>query len=461
MGTVHPFQQPPRRPPPPADDWTRRVLTKQNRQGIDEVISCKANAVTILRNDPEWQDVLAFNDLSQGIVCRYPPPWHDDDAPSGAPASWAKAWTESDGDRAQNWLQRSRWQLTVSEATAYRAALMVAEARRFNPLTEWLDGLEWDGIPRVDRLLHLYFGCEDTPYTRLVSRIFAVGSIDRAYQPGCKFDTMLVLEGIQDLGKSTGLRALYGADYFRESPIDLRSNDRFLAMQGCWCREWPELDGHGKADERRVKSFLSAQVDDFRAPYGRTMVHIPRACVLAATVNPPQLGYLVDETGNRRMLPVMCGVTGTIDIEGLERDRAVIWAEARDMAREGAKRYPATRAEKALCNGEQQQRMEADAWSGRVGAWLAAQKPGAEVTIKEILGGPLDLPVRDWDRKNQTRAGVCLSRCGWTVVRRDGAEPRERYYGKREMPVPPETIDPDDVERTGIQEEPPGAVAAE
>lgn len=452
MGTVHPFQQPPRRPP--ADDWTRRVLTKQNRQGIDEPISCKANAVTILRNDPEWQDVLAFNDLSQGIVCRYPPPWHGDDAPSGDPSSWAKVWTETDGDRAQNWLQRSRWQLAVSESTAYRAALMVAEARRFNPLREWLDGLVHDDVPRVERLLPLYFGCEDTLYTRLVSRIFAVGSIDRAYQPGCKFDTMLVLEGIQDLGKSTGLRALYGSDYFRESPIDLRSNDRFLAMQGCWCREWPELDGHGKADERRVKSFLSAQVDDFRAPYGRTMVHIPRACVLAATVNPPQLGYLVDETGNRRMLPVMCGVTGAIDVDGLERDRALIWAEARDMSRAGVKRYPATREEKALCNGEQEHRMQSEVWAPRVMAFLAALKPGAEVTIREILGGPLDIPAERWDQKNSTRAGICLSRCGWVKTRQASTGDRERFYVKREE------VSEDDPERLAIQEE-PGAVAAE
>jgi hypothetical protein len=95
MGTVHPFQQPPRRPP--ADDWTRRVLLKQNRYGIDETIQCKANAVTILRNDPEWVDVLAFNELSQGIVCRYPPPWYLDDAPAGDPSTWAKVWTETDG----------------------------------------------------------------------------------------------------------------------------------------------------------------------------------------------------------------------------------------------------------------------------------------------------------------------------------------------------------------------------
>lgn len=442
MGNVVPFQTP--RGPKP-DDWRSRLIYKQARRGDEEIVHCKANAVTILRNDPDWFDVLAFDELAQGVVCRRPAPWHVDDAPF----KQSDVWTETDGDRVQNWLQRV-WSLTVSEGTAYRAALMVAEAHRFNPLQDWLIGLEHDGIPRAERMLHLYFGCEDTPYTRLVSRLFVVGSVARAFEPGCKFDTMLVLEGKQDLGKSTGAKALYGARYFSETPLDLRSNDRFLAMQGCWCREWPELDGHGKADERRVKSFLSAQVDDFRAPYARAMVHIPRACVLIATVNPPQLGYLVDETGNRRMLPVVCGVTGPIDVDGLERDRALLWAEARDMYRRGVKRYSYTWDEKRLCNGEQEQRMQGEVWEGKVSAYLGALNADTEVTIRQVLGECLGISPDKWDHKSMIRAGVCLSRANWEVRRRDGGGTRERYYARKA----PEVTDPAEIaEREAILEE--------
>jgi putative DNA primase/helicase len=443
-GNVYPFKKPPPRP----EDWRQRLCYKQARRGEEELIACKANAVTILRNDPDWIGTLAFNELSQGIVCRSPAPWHIDDAPADVSA----VWTETDGDRVQNWLQRV-WSLTVSEGTAYRAALMVAEAQRFNPLREWLDGLEHDGLPRVERMLSVYFGCEDTPYTRLVSRLFTVGSVARAYEPGCKFDTMLVLEGKQDLGKSTGARALYGAEYFRETPIDLHSNDRFLAMQGCWCREWPELDGHGKADERRVKSFLSAQVDDFRAPYGRTMVHVPRVPVLIATVNPPQLGYLVDETGNRRMLPVVCGATGPIDVAGLEADRPQLWAEARDMYRAGAHRYAATAAEKALCNGEQLRRMLAEVWEGKSATWLAEPlraKEGTEITIRQILAECLNIPTERWDQGNATRAGKCLARAGWVCAGQRGSGDRERFYVRRPEAAPHSG----DVERDAIASEP-------
>lgn len=443
--SVHPFPPRPVKPP----NWTERLLYKQTRRGDSEIINCKANAVTILRNDQDWLGVLAWNELSQGIVCRRPAPWYADDAPADPDPS--RPWSDSDGCRVQNYLQRA-WDLTVSDSTAYKAALLVAEASRFNPLREWLDGLEHDGKPRVETLLHTHFGCEDTPYSRLVSRIFTVGSINRAYEPGCKFDTMLVLEGLQDLGKSTGLRALFGNDYFRESPIDLRSNDRFLAMQGCWCREWPELDGHGKADERRVKSLLSAQFDDFRAPYGHHMVHVPRSCVIAATVNPPQLGYLVDETGNRRMLPVVCGVAGPIAVAHLAFDRPQIWAEARDMYRAGAKCYPVTKAEKLLCNGEQERRMVSEVWEGKIAAWLnegTRLTPGAEITVRQVLSDCLNIPTERHDKSNATRAGSCILRSGWHQTRREGSGARERFYGKRA-----EVVDPaDDVERDAIAEE--------
>lgn len=442
-----------RRGAPLLDDWRARIDYKQTRKGDEEILHTLANAVTILRNDQAWRGVLAWDELSQGIVCRSEPPWYADprciDDADGA-YDPTRPWIDTDGFRVQNWLQR-KWFLSVSAETAWRAALMVAEANRFDPLREWLLGLTWDGLPRVDRWLHTYLGAEDTDYTRLVGRLFLVGSVNRALEPGCKFDTMLVLEGAQDAGKSTAVRRLYGDAYFRETPIDLHSNDRFLALRGCWCREWPELDGLGKADTNRVKSYISPTHDDYRAPYARNMVHVPRRVVLVATVNPPQLGYLVDETGNRRMWPVVCGAAGPIVHDAITADRDQIWAEAVHLWRTGAKSYPRTPEERALCNQEQRARMVAEVWQGKIDQWLAEGvrlRPGAEVTIQQVLTECLAIPLKDCDQAHATRAGKCLARAQWVVVRRDGGGERERYYGRRaDEPVAPS---PDDVEREAI-----------
>lgn len=455
MGTVHPFQPPPKR----QEDWRSRLCYKQARRGEEELIQCKANAVTILRNDPAWHDVLAYNELSQAITCRAPAPWHVDDAP--ADPDPLLPWVDSHGCRVQNWLQRT-WSLTVSEQTAYKAALMVAEARPYDPLRDWLTSLEWDGVPRVGTWLTPYLGVEDSTYSRFIGPAFLVGSVARGLWPGCKMDTMLILEGAQGLFKSQAVEQLYGSAFFRETPIDLRSNDRFLALRDCWCREWPELDGYGKADATRVKSYLSPRYDDYRAPYARTMVHVPRRVVFVATVNPPQLGYLVDESGNRRMWPVECGKVGPIDLEGIARDRLQLWAEARDMyagytdatgvVHEPVKWWPVTTDERALCNGEQDRRMVAEVWTGKVGGWLeegARRLTGAEVTVRQVLTECLMVPTERQDRSNATRAGSCLARCGWVVGGQRGTGDRERFYVRRAADAP----DPVEVaERAAIEE---------
>jgi predicted P-loop ATPase len=423
---------------PDFGDWRDRLDYKQSRRGDKEILHTKSNATTLLRNDPGWRDVLAWDDLSQAIVCRKPPPWYTDprciDDRDGA-YDPARPWEDEDGCRVQNWLQR-KWSLNVSDGVAYKAALLVAKSRRFDPVRDWLGSLKWDDVPRVDTWLSRYLGVEDTPYARFVGRAFLIGSVARGLKPGVKMDTMLILEGPQGLFKSQAVKRLYGADWFRESPIDLRSNDRFLSVRGCWCREWPELDGLGKADANRVKSFLSAEIDDYRQPYGRTMVHIARRCVMVATVNPPQLGYLTDESGNRRVWPVECGRAGVIDLDAITADRPQIWAEAVALYREGVKWWPATFEERRLCNQEQEGRMVAEVWQGKIAAWLddleAKARTPIEVTVRQVLGECLLVPPERWDRSNSARAGACLARLGWIVVRRDGSRSgdRERYYGR-------------------------------
>lgn len=443
MTNVLPFR--PRPPPPSLDDWRDRLDYKQTRQGDKEILHTKANATTLLRNDPGWRAVLAWDELSQAIVCREPPPWYTDARcvdDSDGTFDRLRPWDDDDACRVQNWLQR-KWSLTVSEGTAYKAAVLVAKGHRFDPLREWLLSLSWDGVPRVESWLHRYLGAEDGAYARLIGRAFLVGSVARGLKPGVKMDTMLILEGAQGLFKSQSVKRLYGPDWFRESPIDLRSNDRFLSVRGCWCREWPELDGLGKADAGRVKSFLSPEADDFRAPYARNMVHAPRRCVFVATVNPPQLGYLIDESGNRRMWPVECGKTHAIDLDAIDRDRPQIWAEAVMMYARGEKHWPVTREEHRICNQEQEVRMVAEVWLGKISMWLDDTTRGETVTIRQVLTDCLAIPMERQERGNATRAGSCLARLGWHPIGQRGHD-RERHYAR--------TVEEVDVERAGIQE---------
>ena len=277
----------------PIWDWHDDLLYSSGKNGSRKIAPCTANAITILRNDKAWAGLLAWDMLSQGIVCRKPPAWDTCDRPAPDPNDKSGAWRESDAIRLQAWLAR-HYALYVSPRQAYEAALICAEAARFDPIREYLERLTWDGVQRVDTWTHVHLGSPDDQYHRLVGRLLLIGSVARAMRPGCKLDTMPVLEGDQALKKSTAIEALYSAQWTSDTPLEMGSKDRFVGLRGIWCHEMAELDSFGKADANRIKTFLSSKVDDFRPPYAQTNVKVPRRAVMVGTVNPSALGYLRD-----------------------------------------------------------------------------------------------------------------------------------------------------------------------
>ena len=203
----------------------------------------------------------------------------------------------------------------VSEAIRY-----VAQLRRVHPVQDYLDGLAWDGTPRIDTWLEDYLQASEVPPG--VGRRWLLSAVRRATDPGCKVDTTLILVGAQGAGKSSGMRALMPVPaWFSDTPIDMGSKDAYLAMQGVWVMEVAELASMRARDAESIKAFLSAQVDRFRPPYGRNMVELPRGTVFVGTTNEAE--FLDDPTGARRFWPVK---VGRIDVLGLTRDRDQLWA---------------------------------------------------------------------------------------------------------------------------------------
>ncbi len=209
------------------------------------------------------------------------------------------------------------------------AILYLAQQDRFHPVREYLDALVWDGTPRIDRWTVDYLGADDTPYNRAVGRILLLGAVRRVRHPGSKFDTMIVLEGPQGSGKSSALIKLaVRPEWFTDHlPLDDNSVRLAESLQGNWIVEASELDGLGKADVAKLKTFLSSQEDKARMAYARKVSYLPRQCVIVGTTNDER--YLKDETGNRRYLPIKTGPR--INVAGLEAARDQLWAEAAQL----------------------------------------------------------------------------------------------------------------------------------
>lgn len=197
----------------------------------------------------------------------------------------------------------------TSRANVAGAFKIVCAENAFNPIADMLDALpEWDGTPRAEFMLWALFGTEDTPYTRAVSSLWMRGAVRRAYEPGCKFDYTIVLRGRQGIGKSlTGRMLARGEEFFCETVTDI-TNAKTTSEQigGKWIVELGELAGIKGKELESVKAALTAQKTTVRQAYAHFPTDQPRSCVFMATTN--ERAFLTDPTGNRRFLPVECGV---------------------------------------------------------------------------------------------------------------------------------------------------------
>jgi hypothetical protein len=230
----------------------------------------------------------------------------------------------------------------------------------FDPLLNYLDGLEWDGKPRLDGWLVRYAHASDTPLNRAFGRKVLIAAVRRARVPGCKFDYLLVLEGAQGIGKSSMIHILAGGDeFYSDKPIlGLETREQQEAIQGVWLYEIGELQGLSKIDLNWMKGFLSRTHDKARPAFGRHVVDKPRRCIFIGSTNDEN--YLRDPTGNRRWWPVGW-LSDAIDLDGIARDRDQLWAEAVAVEALGE---PLTIPQElwAAAAIEQAARMEIDAW---------------------------------------------------------------------------------------------------
>ena len=279
-------------------------------------------------------------------------------------------------------------------------------SRPYHPIRDYLEGLRWDGRERLAGLLHGYAGAQDTEINRLISQRFAVSCVARVMAPGAKVDTVLILAGRQGLGKSTFFRALCGAEWFRDTALDIRNKDAFLALRGAWLYEMAELASMRARDAETVKAFLSATVDHYRKPYARNMVAQPRQCGFVGSTNEPS--FLSDPTGARRFWPVR--VERAPDVARVAQDRDQLWAEAVVQYQAGIHWWLETEEAELLGDSHERYQHE-DPWEVAIRDWLTG---GADqFTVTEVLTEAVRMDLDKQAKHHEMRVGGILARLGW------------------------------------------------
>ena len=299
--------------------WMRQ-LSKNDDGDIQNTLS---NLVIILQNDANLQNI-AFNTMANTAEVRGKVPW----SRVGSTKYWR------DGDTSQLKVYIESHYCDFSDRNFENAFKKVTEDRAFNPVKDYLDHLpKWDGVKRVENLFIKYLEADDNNYTREVTRKWFAAAVARIYEPGIKFDNIIVLDGKQGVGKSTIIKQLVNPDFFSDSLQLSDMDDTKKAgekVQGFWVIEIQELAGMRKADIEKVKAFISSTDDKYRASYGHHVEWHPRQCIIFATVNGEQ-GYLRDLTGNRRFWVIKINSTNVIPNFGFTKEfKDQLWAEAKN-----------------------------------------------------------------------------------------------------------------------------------
>ncbi len=216
---------------------------------------------------------------------------------------------------------------------------VLMSSRQVDPHAKFLNELEWDGTPRIEQFFQTYVGLEDTPYHRKVSKNFWTALAARGAKPGCKFDSVVIIEGREGIRKSSLVEAIAGEYTFAPSRKDALENlDELRKMHQSVIVELPELMGLAGESPEKVKAFLASPFDVIRDLYARRAVKKPRGFIFVGTTNSST--YLSGSMGLRRFWPVKIpDHVMTIDIEGVKRDRSQLFAEGLQYFRDGYEFY--------------------------------------------------------------------------------------------------------------------------
>ena len=285
------------------------------------------NIILILENDPALRGHIV-HDLFAGF----------DGVVGGLP--WNKKatqWTDSDDANLRVWLE-TNYGLTGKEKIA-DALTAVLTRHSYHPIRDYLNGLTWDGTPRLERLIIDYIGAEDTELNRVMTRKHFTAAVTRVFKPGCKYDYCLVMTGPEGAGKSTLLNKM-GGQWFNDSITTTEGKEGMDQLRRAWIIEMGELASIKRSDVESIKAYLSKRVDIYRAAYARRTAEHPRQCIFCGTTN--EALFLKGDNGNRRFWVIAVDPTlrkYSAWQDAIDRDRDQLWAEAMHYYQQGEKLY--------------------------------------------------------------------------------------------------------------------------
>ncbi|MEM0950390.1 MAG: virulence-associated E family protein [Pseudomonadota bacterium] len=437
-------------------EWTQHLRTKANGELDTAVI----NATLIFQHDVRLKDCIGYNEFTFDPVClkqiksrRKALPLPSDPV-MRADRLDGRQWEDSD-DSALNILcsagpTLSGYSTDFSTRTIQDAVIAAGKENRVHPVKRFIERCHEDWKSRrrnqmqIDRLFTDYLGCPDTPFHREAAYWLLVGAVARIYEPGCKFDTMAIIEGPTGSGKSTFWEYLFGG-WVTELKCRLDDTARMVeTMRGNWAIEMAEMEAAKKADSNTLKMMLSSTADQHRLAYAKREGRYKRQSVFVGTSNEDD--YLTDPTSSRRywVLRTEKDELDMIDKDLLQASLWAIWGEAyqeyldlRAKQPKGAlhldlKSREAIQERDRIAEGSRKKHAS-EVLAETVQDWLDEPVPGDEIVVDPDKGIPDEYAeARDDQRfvRNMVTAEMAFLACHDKPALRTFRSLDMRQFGK-------------------------------
>ena len=442
--------------PPQSIEEIKAGLETTEKGGVRQSIR---NCLTVFQRDPLLSGAIAYNILTDRKDIIKPIGFHRE----------STALNDTDMKYLLLYLEET-YGLT-NEKKIDNAIGIVANENKYHPIRDYLSALVWDGTERIRFCLRHFLGADADDYTYEALKLFLLGAISRAFQPGCKFEIMLCLVGGQGAGKSSFFRLLaVNDDWFSDDLKKLDDENVYRKMQGHWIIEMSEMIATANAKSiEEIKSFLSRQKETYKIPYETHPADRKRQCVFGGSSN--TLDFLpLDRTGNRRFVPVMvyherAEVHILADEQASREYINQMWAEAMEIYRSGNFRLRFSPAMNAYLKAHQKDFMPEDTKAGQILDYLERYSGSivcSKQLYKEALGHDYDEP-KQWELReindimnNAVTGWRAFSnpryfpepyrrQKGWERIRNDN-EPDNSMDGFQEIPT-------EEMEQLGLPEE--------
>lgn len=353
--------------------------------------------------DSPLPGIIAWDEFNGQVKLISPAPWTDAPLPAGG-----QEWSDTDTTQLRLWINREK-RVDFPTEVVDKAVLAAAMMKKIHPVRDFLDALRWDGKERLKTWLVEYAGAKDSSFVREASEKAILQAVNRMYNPGCKADYVLILEGNQGIGKSTLIEIL-GGQWYADIVIDPHARDTADALRGKWFVELSEMEVTKRADANALKAFITRKVDRFRLAYGRRAVDLPRQCTFIGTINPDATNeYLADSTGNRRFWPIWIR---QVQFDALSAVREQLFAEAVVAVKQGKATHILNREALIEASNEQRKRQATDPWVEAVNDWIKDQKIDF-LTTKDVWVFGLRGKETDLNLAQQRRIAGALRELGW------------------------------------------------